>query len=126
MATLTQKQIKVSRLKLIASLEQALGKGDAGYRQRLAEYERLRERAQSEIVRRMEQLAAKPDQLELDHSHYESRLSYTVSSKVKVPPKPRDVLCDLRNTLAVLRLSDEQDVTVSAEQYSTYFPCEVE
>lgn len=126
MATLTQKAIKVNRLKLIAALEAALGKGDGDYRQRLAEYETRYARARTELAKRMEQLAAKPADLDLDHSSYERTLSYTVSSKTKVPPKPRDVLCDLRNTIAVLRLSDEQDVTISGEQYSAYFPCGVE
>ena len=126
MATLAHKQVKVDRLKLIAALEAAVKRGDVVYKQRLRAYDAARAAADREIVAKVRAIAKSPTSAKIEYGYRGSSASLTLVSSTKQLEKPRDVLCDLRNTIAVLRLSSETNVTVSAEQYGAYFPCEVD
>ena len=121
---LSTKPIKVDRLALIARLEEALKKGGGDYKKRKAAYERGLAKAVAELNAHL----VKPITLEeaKTRSYGGYKLEVTVYSKTKVPEKPRDRMCDLRNTIAVLKLSNEPTVSLSAQQYQQHFPCEVE
>lgn len=125
MASLSQKAIKVDRIRLIAALEGALKKGDGDYKASLRSYEAAVLRAQHEIVDKLKAATANAEKIDFDEPYRENPITITFKSKTKVPVRPRDVQCDLRHTIAVLKLSNENDVTLSADQYGAYFPCEV-
>lgn len=126
MATLSQKTVKVDRLKLIKALEGALRNGDGDYKTRLRNYEAALERGRREIVAQLERIVAKPETLSIDSPYRENPVSVSFRSKTEVPAKPKDVQCDLRNTIAVLKMGNEDTVTISGEQFGQYFPCEVQ
>lgn len=126
MAALTQKPIKVDRLKLIAALEGAVKNGDEGYRRAMDIYDARLERCRLEILSQLERVVAKPALLKLNLPYRDGTVHVDFGSKTELPAKPRDTQCDLRNTIAVLRLGDDPSVTISAEQYGAYFPCEVD
>lgn len=124
-ATLTQTRIKVDRLKLIETLESARKRDDGG---RI----RAQERYESALTKARDELKATLKKASVDDAKPSSYGGYPLTLELKsrtiIPPKPDSKAkhdCDLKNVVAVLKLSSESTVSLSAEQYARYFPCEV-
>jgi hypothetical protein len=133
MQTLSQQRVKVDRLALIAALESQLGKGDKDYQRQLREHERTLARARAELQKTVERLARAGLNGEVEDQSYatlnyrnNARATVSLSSKTKVAAKPVDRQCELRRTIDVLRLSNEETVAISGQQYAVYFPCNLD
>lgn len=125
MARLSDTRFKVDRVALVAKLEQALKTGDSKYNRALAAHEAGKARAQAAASAELSRLSKlDPAKLEVDCGYGRSRATLTIKTNVTVPEEPRDVACDLRRTIDVLKLSSEATVMLSADQYGRYFPCE--
>lgn len=122
MATLSQTKIKVDRLELIKKLEGALGKNGARYKRQMVSHERTKLAAAKEIQTQARALTVDPERFK--DTYRKSRVSVNLTSKVEVVPRPKDHDCDLRNTITVLKLSNEASVAISAQQYEQFFPCD--
>lgn len=125
MNTLSQTKFKVDRIKLIEILEKVLVQGEKDYQKRVSVHEAAKVKAAHEIQEKIKSLVVDPNSEQFDIG-YDRIVNISVSSKTKVPAKPRDNACDLRNTIAVLKISPEATVPLSAEQYQRYFPCNVD
>lgn len=123
MSSLTQTKIKVNRVELITQLESVLARGKHDYDEKVTVWKDARVRAKTELEASLKTRVVKD--YEVVGSRYgDSPATLTISSKTKIPAEPKDHACNLRNTIAVLKLSKEETVLLSADQYGEYFPCE--
>jgi hypothetical protein len=123
-ATLTQTRIKVDRLKLIEALESARKRDDG-------DRAKAQERYDAAVTKARDELAAVLAKASADNAKPSKYGGYPLALELKsrtmIPPKPESKAkhdCDLKNMVAVLKLSTEPTVSLSAEQYARYFPCE--
>ena len=129
MTTLSQTKIKVSRSLLIARLKEVLAQGDDGYTKMVVARERAIEKAKKELRAQIVALDHGPelridDAVKAAKGRYSSHVVINITSDTEIPPEPKDTACTLRNTIAVLEMSEELSIPLTADQYSDYFPCQ--
>ena len=122
MSSLSRKAIKVNRETLITHLEAHIGNSDKRFAQAKKDREARIAKAHAEIEEKLKRAKATDGKV----SDYGGPIELEIHSNISIPRRPKiENACELNKIIEVLKMSTEESVSITPDQYQEFFPCEV-